>query len=91
MFWWLVEGKFGKRQESLAPRLFQRVEEGAELCSNSSTEDQCNEATWSMDAPGWALSMGVTAVREREREKTSWLLQLGARAGEKRTLMFCVQ
>ncbi|CAM9622585.1 unnamed protein product [Ectocarpus sp. 6 AP-2014] len=62
VFWWLVEGKFGKRQESLAPRLFQRVEEGAKLCSNTSTEDQCNEATWSMDAPGWALSMGVTAM-----------------------------
>ncbi|CAB1113375.1 unnamed protein product [Ectocarpus sp. CCAP 1310/34] len=62
VFWWLIEGKFGKRQESLAPRLFQRVEEGAELCSNGSTEDQCNEATWSMDAPGWALSMGVTAM-----------------------------
>ncbi|CAM9458851.1 unnamed protein product [Ectocarpus fasciculatus] len=62
VFWWLVEGKFGKRQESLAPRLFQRVEEGAEFCRNEDTEDQCNEATWSMDAPGWALSLGVTAM-----------------------------
>lgn len=63
VFWWLVEGKFGDRQEALAPRLFQLVEEGAETCSEGTIEDFCREASWAMDAPGWALSLGITAVR----------------------------
>ena len=61
MFWWLVEGKFGAREEALAPRLFQLTQEAADTC-NSGPEDKCREAEWEMDAPGWALSLGVTAV-----------------------------
>lgn len=60
VFWWLVEGKFGRRTQALAPRLFQLTEEAAAQCNIG--EDKCREAEWEMDAPGWALSMGVTAV-----------------------------
>lgn len=63
VFWWLVEGKFGKRQESLAPRLFELILDGAENCSSGTNEDLCNDASWAMDAPGWSLALGITAVR----------------------------
>lgn len=61
VFWWLVEGKFGKREEALAPRLFQLTEEAADTC-NSGPLSKCRAAYWDMEAPGWALSLGVTAV-----------------------------
>lgn len=69
VFWWLVEGKFGAREESLAPRLFQLTQEAADTC-NSGPEDKCREAEWEMDAPGWALSLGVTAVSSIDYEST---------------------
>lgn len=56
-----MEGKFGKRQESLAPRLFALTKDAADTC-RSGQEDNCSDAKWSMDAPGWALSLGITAV-----------------------------
>ncbi|CAN0434311.1 unnamed protein product [Pylaiella littoralis] len=62
VFWWLVEGKFGDRQEALAPRLFQLVKDAAVTCSEGTNEDLCRESTWAMDAPGWALALGITAM-----------------------------
>ena len=65
MFWWLVEGKFGRREEALAPRLFDMVVDGAnDNCSESTEEElhQCNDASWSMITPGWPLILGITAV-----------------------------
>ncbi len=73
VFWWLVEGKFGRREEALAPRLFDMVVEGAEdNCSNGTNEEQqhCEEASWSMITPGWALILGITAVSRVESSQS---------------------
>eukprot|EP00903_Cladosiphon_okamuranus_P014757 g13674.t1 len=60
VFWWLVEGKFGRRTQALAPRLFELTKEAADRCNIGT--DKCREAFWDMETPGMALKMGITAM-----------------------------
>ena len=60
----MVEGKFGNREEALVPRLHQLALDAAETCNEGTNDfNPCSTATWHMDTPGWALALGITAVR----------------------------
>lgn len=69
VFWWLVEGKFGSRQEALAPRLLELVHDAALRC-DVGTDDStpCSDADWEMITPGWSLGFGIAAVSEKRRQ-----------------------
>ena len=59
----MIEGKFGKRQEALVPRLYELALDAAETCNEGTNDvNPCTESTWHMDTPGWALALGITAV-----------------------------
>lgn len=63
VFWWLIEGKFGNRDEALAPRLLAIVDDAASACtSDVGATTPCFNAPWEMETPGWSLSLGITSV-----------------------------
>lgn len=63
VFWWLIEGKFGNRDEALAPRLLTIVDDAASACtSDVGLTTPCFNAPWEMETPGWSLDLGITAV-----------------------------
>lgn len=62
-FWWLIEGKFGNRDEALAPRLLELVAEAAAKCTaDPDVVAPCFNSEWKMETPGSSLSVGITAV-----------------------------
>lgn len=62
VFWWMVEGKFGNRDEALAYRLLGVVGEAATVCSDDGDLENCRRLDFSMDTPGWSLALGITSV-----------------------------
>ncbi|CAM9128357.1 unnamed protein product, partial [Sphacelaria rigidula] len=63
VFWWLIEGKFGNRDEALAPRLLTIVDDAASACtSDVGLTTPCFNAPWEMETPGWSLDLGITAM-----------------------------
>lgn len=65
-FWWLIEGKFGNREESLASRLLDLVSDAAARCTDEEVEVYpCFNSEWEMETPGTSLKVGITAVSFR--------------------------
>lgn len=66
VFWWLVEGKFGDREEALTYQLVDFIRAADATCRGedfqNDEEGYCTRIDWYMDAPGWSLACGITSV-----------------------------
>lgn len=66
VFWWTVEGKFGRREEALVYQLPYYVTLAAVACADGdSSFSECSGVSgvdWHMNAPGSSLALGITSV-----------------------------